>query len=376
MRAASSAISTLSGWASKVRSIEMPPVDMLPVSASLTISPSGARRRASSPARQELLGAASTLILVSTFSWPTPRRGSALVISTSSEHGVAAVADDVGRHPLGDRLHLAADDEAAVVAAGDEGLDDDVAAARLALGDVEGLLDLLVAREVEAHAATVVAVERLDDDREADPAGRLDGAAQPCAPTPAWARAAPPSASSFVVRSLSLAMSTARAPVLEVIVARMRWAWTPWPSCTSEAELSRMKGMSRLTRLLEDGRRRRAEGDALGLAQEGVELRREVEAVLGLDEVVEQPDRELAGGDADRLVGVAVDDVVAAAHALDRAGLAAARSCPARVWSWSATCSATWPSQVPSCSRSTKPPGAPREQVWLCSPGTARAAAR
>ena len=40
MRAASSAISTFSGCASKVRSIEMPPVDMLPVSASLTISPS------------------------------------------------------------------------------------------------------------------------------------------------------------------------------------------------------------------------------------------------------------------------------------------------------------------------------------------------
>ena len=36
-RAASSAISTLSGWASRVRSIEMPPVDMLPVRASFTI---------------------------------------------------------------------------------------------------------------------------------------------------------------------------------------------------------------------------------------------------------------------------------------------------------------------------------------------------
>ena len=41
MRAASSAISTFSGCASKVRSIEMPPVDMLPVRASLTVSPSG-----------------------------------------------------------------------------------------------------------------------------------------------------------------------------------------------------------------------------------------------------------------------------------------------------------------------------------------------
>ena len=51
--AASSAISTFSGCASKVRSIEMPPVDMLPVSASLTISPCvGHRRRACGPGRR------------------------------------------------------------------------------------------------------------------------------------------------------------------------------------------------------------------------------------------------------------------------------------------------------------------------------------
>ena len=40
-RAAVSAISTLSGWASKVRSIDVPPVDMLPVRASLTHVPRG-----------------------------------------------------------------------------------------------------------------------------------------------------------------------------------------------------------------------------------------------------------------------------------------------------------------------------------------------
>ena len=40
-RAAVSAISTLSGWASIVRSIEVPPVDMLPVRASLTQVPVG-----------------------------------------------------------------------------------------------------------------------------------------------------------------------------------------------------------------------------------------------------------------------------------------------------------------------------------------------
>jgi hypothetical protein len=43
-------------------------------------------------------------------------------------HRVGAVADDVGGHALGDGLHPAPDDEAAVVPAGDEGLDDDVPA--------------------------------------------------------------------------------------------------------------------------------------------------------------------------------------------------------------------------------------------------------
>ena len=68
-RAASSAISTLSGWASKVRSTEIPPVDMLPVSASLTISPSGGTSCISKPwCRTRSTAASSTLIRVSTFS--------------------------------------------------------------------------------------------------------------------------------------------------------------------------------------------------------------------------------------------------------------------------------------------------------------------
>ena len=51
--------------------------------------------------------------------------------------------------------------EAAVVAAGHEGLDDDVAAARLALGGLEAPADVLLALQVEADAAAVVAVEGL-----------------------------------------------------------------------------------------------------------------------------------------------------------------------------------------------------------------------
>ena len=56
-RAAVSAISTLSGWASMVRSIDVPPVDMLPVSASLTRCPSGGTSSSSEALRaDELLG--------------------------------------------------------------------------------------------------------------------------------------------------------------------------------------------------------------------------------------------------------------------------------------------------------------------------------
>ena len=50
-----------------------------------------------------------------------------------------------------------------------------------------------------------------------------------------------------MVRSLSEAMSTAIEDVSDVMVARIRLAWTPWPSCTREYWLSRIHGMSRDT---------------------------------------------------------------------------------------------------------------------------------
>ena len=57
----------------------------------------------------------------------------------------------------------------------------------------------------------------------------------------------PAEASSRVVSSLSLAMSTAIEPVSDVIVARIRFACTPWPSWTRLALFSRIHGMSRET---------------------------------------------------------------------------------------------------------------------------------
>jgi len=81
-------------------------------------------------------------------------------------------------------------------------------------------------------------------------------------------------------------------------------------------------------RLLDDRGRRRAEGRALRQAEEGVELGVEVEALLGADEVVDEPGGETARSQPDRLVGVAVDDVVAPRGATDPAGLAAALVVP------------------------------------------------
>jgi hypothetical protein len=75
---------------------------------------------------------------------------------------VLTVADDVGGNALGDRLHPTADDEAAVVAAGHERLDDDGAPLRLPARDVERLVDLVPRLEVQAYPSSVVAVERLD----------------------------------------------------------------------------------------------------------------------------------------------------------------------------------------------------------------------
>jgi hypothetical protein len=61
---------------------------------------------------------------VRTFSWPMPRRGSLFTVDELRD-GALAVADDVAGHALGDGDELAADDEHAVVEAGDVGLDDD-----------------------------------------------------------------------------------------------------------------------------------------------------------------------------------------------------------------------------------------------------------
>jgi hypothetical protein len=84
---------------------------------------------------------------------------------------VLSVSDDVCRHALRDRDHVPIDNEDAIVVAFDEAFHDHGAAARLPDGTLETAPHVLLAAQVEAHSASVVAVQRLGDDGVADATG-------------------------------------------------------------------------------------------------------------------------------------------------------------------------------------------------------------
>jgi hypothetical protein len=165
--------------------------------------------------------------LVRTFSWPTPRRGIGVGDLDELGDGVLAVSDHMGRHPFGDGLHPATDDEAPVVAPDQERLDDAGASTGLTHGDHPGGAHGLSVRQVQTDAAAMVAIQRLDHARVADPVGGRHRGVDAADHLAAGDRAGRPEANSLVVRPLSPAMSTASAPVIEVIVARIRLACTP-----------------------------------------------------------------------------------------------------------------------------------------------------
>ncbi len=153
----------------------VPPVDMLPVSASWTRVPLGGTSSGPKPC----LAASSRAM-----SFSAMRVKHLLVADATARVGVldvdqlaqrvVTVGVDAGRHALGDGGHLAVDDQHAVVVAVDVGLDDQVAVAALSAGERHGAPDVVVCAQVEVDAATVVAIERLDHDREAERLGGGD----------------------------------------------------------------------------------------------------------------------------------------------------------------------------------------------------------
>ena len=91
-------------------------------------------------------------------------------------HRAAAVADHVGRYPLGGGDQLAVDHQQAMIEPFQVGLDDDQIA--VFLGLVVGCLQLLGVLDVGGDAAAVIGVDGLEHHRVADPLGGLLGATQ------------------------------------------------------------------------------------------------------------------------------------------------------------------------------------------------------
>ena len=230
-RAASSAISTLSGWASIVRSMELPPVDMFAVRVIFTIA----------PRRRDVVAAAALARRAARRGLVQDDAGEDLLVADAAARigvgdvdelpdGVGAVADDVRRDPLGDRDHVTADDQEPVVAADEVALHHDPAAAGLALGHGERPGDRLLVAQVEDHAAAVVAVQRLDDDGEADalarPRARPRGCAPPWTAAPAGRRRPAAAASSPCRRRGRPRASWS---------ARSSWRGCAWRGCPGRA---------------------------------------------------------------------------------------------------------------------------------------------
>ena len=105
-------------------------------------------------------------------------------------------------------------------------------------------------------------------------------------------------------------MSTARADVLDVMVARMRRWNFPCPSWTSDCSFSRIQGMSRL---IASSISAWVEGPNARFSARRIRSSRSTRKsnpVLGLDQVVDEPDGELPGLEPNLLLAVVVDDVV------------------------------------------------------------------
>ena len=204
-------------------------------------------------------------------------------------------------------------------------LDDDVAAAALGERPVEGGPDGVLGPQVEVDAAAVVAVERLDDAREAEPSRDRDGTLLGVDDVGARDRQ-PGRVEQLVGQAL------VRRHV-DADRRGQRGHRRPDPllvdAVTELDERVAVEADERdvaADRLVDERLRGRPERLALGQADEPLELGREVEEdgrVVRRHEVVDQRDRHPAGLETDRLLAVLEDAVVLAGLA-GRAGLAVA----------------------------------------------------
>ena len=174
MRAMRSMRWMLEGWTESVTSREMPPVERFAVAFRSTVSPAsgtdfGVRLRREQEREREVvdLDLRQDLLVADAAARVPVDLGDELL------DRALPVADDEGRHALRRADEAARDDEEAEVEALQELLDDDLVAKLQ--GVLVGEAELVLAADVRQHAPAVRGVERLDDDRPAEPLGDLDG---------------------------------------------------------------------------------------------------------------------------------------------------------------------------------------------------------
>ncbi len=280
--------------------------------------------------------------------------------------GALAVADDVAGHALGGGDQLAVDHQQAMVEALEEALDQHGAA--VLAGGGEGRLDLLLVHQADADAAAVIGVERLDHDREADAAGgrgRVLGVVDHALLGHRQAEVAQEPDGLLLVRGeldrdvRRLAGDRGLDALLEAAVAELDQALAVEPQPGDVALLGRRH----------QGRRARAQRLALGEADEAVAAALEVE-MLGVEVGRAQLRRQQRMEQLQRRAGPPPGRPPPARTRRRRKYspgspvprvLPKVTGVPATFCSSIATCSSTWPSQVPSpsCRRRTKPPGSP-----------------
>gem|GEM_PF-7088930 len=254
--------------------------------------------------------------------------------------GAGAVADDVRGHAFGDGDQPPVHHEDAVVVALEMLLDEHAAAVLRRL--VERPAHLLVRRQPDAHAAAVVAVERLDHHRKAQPlrlARGVVGAAHDRAARHRHARVREKALGEVLVargldRDERRPARDARAqPLLMLAVAELDEARLV------EADDGDAAPFGFVHQRLGSRPERRAADKPLERAQRSPQVERRVERRLvlirvdplevphapefGRQQAVDERERDAPGHQPHPLVAVGVHDVVDAGLALDRAGLAA-----------------------------------------------------
>src|SRR5256712_2916464 len=229
-------------------------------------------------------------------------------------HGVLAVADDVRRDPFRDRDHVTINDEHAIIIALYEALHYDNAAARLADGPLIAAPDLFLGPYIEADATSMVAVERLEDDRVADAGGDRGGLVG--------------RADGFAFRHGQAGGGEQRGGQLLVprnVDTQRRGAGGHGGADSllvlALAELDKRLivepdvGDVAAGGLVENRLGRGAEGRLVGQQHQTFELSDEVEGRVHLHQMIEEPDGEFPGRQPDLLLVVAVDHVVIAGRA-------------------------------------------------------------